>query len=211
MRFVLIGPPASGKGTQGHRLAGDLALSYLSTGYLLRSQIREKTPEGLEADVFLKNGQYVPDTLIFPMVERWLDKHQDNWIIDGFPRTLSQAEGFDKLLGRTGGSLNRAIALEASFDTLAARVSKRVQCPNCSAVSSQVNDPAGSLCKCGGLFRVRFDDDLENFRSRHQQFERFTLPVVDFYRKSGRLKRIDASGSADDVFERLQSKLTQDM
>ncbi len=201
MRLVLIGPPASGKGTQGQRLAQLRGWSYLSTGSLLRSQVREQTPEGVLADSFLQKGQYVPDELIFPMVDRWLQQHPDQWILDGFPRTLKQAEGFAGLLEKRNSPLAAAILLDVDFETLLQRMISRVECDRCGKTSNESNNPIGSQCvACDGSFRERADDEVENFKSRYQQFQKHTSPVIDFYERNGLLKRIDARGSADDVF-----------
>jgi adenylate kinase len=133
MRLVLLGPPASGKGTQGRRLAKRYGLDYLSTGALLREAVENRTQLGLAAEPILARGRYLPDNLMSPILGEWLDRHDSGsgWVLDGFPRTLDQAEYLEKWLGDHGAKLDVAISLEAPLDELVSRTLDRVECPDC--------------------------------------------------------------------------------
>ena len=123
MRIVILGPPAYGKGTQGCRLAASLGLGYLSTGALLRENIEESTPLGLTAEPIHARGCYLPDDLMCPILADWLGKNDSGkaWVLDGFPRSLPQAEFLDGWLSENGAALDAAVALEAPFDELLRR------------------------------------------------------------------------------------------
>lgn len=206
-RFVLLGPPASGKGTQGRRLAEVLGIDYLSTGALLRREVDAGTKLGHEANKFLERGQYLPDELMETILSGWLANHPAGWVLDGFPRTLAQAQWLDARLAATGG-LTAAIALEAPAAVLARRVADRLECQTCRWTSSRTAMGSNRTCpRCGGTLASRPDDDVENFRSRHASFVALTLPAVAYYDQRGILVRADGSGEAEPVFQQLLSTL----
>lgn len=202
MRLVLLGPPASGKGTQGRRIANRYQLDYLSTGALLREAVENRTPLGLAAEPILAQGGYLPDELISPILGDWLDRHDHGtgWVIDGFPRTLGQAKYLEKWLADHGAKLDAAVSLEASFAELILRIHDRVECPDCrwTGKRSELSDQ-GKCPECGGPANSRADDDEENFRRRHKQFMENTIPAIDFYRESGILIEVIATGTREET------------
>ena len=214
MRTVLLGPPASGKGTQGRRLAESLGLGYLSTGALLRENVENRTELGLAAEPILARGGYLPDELMCPILADWLEENHgaSGWVLDGFPRSLPQAEFLDAWLAGKGAELDAAIALEVPFDELLDRIRHRVECPECrwSGQRDQLAD--GSVCpKCGHPAGPREDDDEANFRNRHAEFTQLTVPVIDRYRKAGKLIAVPATAPKDEVaatiLSRFQSRI----
>ncbi len=210
MRVVLLGPPASGKGTHGRRLASALKLDYLSTGALLRENIEERTPLGLAAEPILTRGGYLPDDLMCPVISDWLEKHPDSpgWVLDGFPRSLPQAEYLDRQLSHHGRKLDAAIALEVPFDDLLIRICNRVECPECrwSGQKDQLSFDA-NCPECGHPAAPRADDDEKNFRNRHAEFSELTLPVIDRYRNAGKLLSIPATAPKDEVAAAILEEL----
>lgn len=202
MRIVILGPPASGKGTQGRRLSASLGLAYLSTGALLRENVADHTPLGLTAEPILARGEYLPDDLMNPLLADWLDKNEtlSGWVLDGFPRSLPQALFLDRWLAENNASLAAAIALEAPFDELLRRTRNRVECPACRWSGQRTELSSDDLCpKCDFPASPRDDDREENFRNRHSEFTALTLPVIDFYRSSGRLISVPATGTKDET------------
>ena len=202
MRIVLLGPPASGQGTQGRKLSASLGLGYLSTGALLRENIEEATPLGLVATPILARGGYLPDELMCPILTGWLVKNDSGkgWVLDGFPRSIPQAEFLDRWLSENGAKLDAAVALEAPFDQLLKRIRNRVECPACRWSGQRYELSAGELCpKCVSPAAPRDDDFEENFRNRHAEFIDLTIPVIDFYRSSGKLISIPATGTKDET------------
>ena len=210
MRIVLLGPPASGKGTQGRRLSAHLGLGYLSTGALLRENIEESSPLGLAAAPILARGGYLPDDLMCPILGDWLGKNDSGkgWVLDGFPRSMPQAVFLDRWLLENGVALAAAVALEAPFDELLRRIRDRVECPGCRWSGQRPELSEGDRCpKCGDPAAPRDDDREENFRNRHSEFTALTVPVIDFYRSSGRLMPIPATGTKDETAATILSSL----
>ncbi|BCU77249.1 nucleoside monophosphate kinase [Luteolibacter sp. LG18] len=199
LRVVLLGPPASGKGTQGRRLAEAAGVAYLSTGALLREAVEELTPLGLQAKPILDRGGYLPDDLMCGILGEWLARHPDGWVLDGFPRSVPQAEFLERWLGDHDQALDRVIALDVPMEELLHRIQARVECPECRW-SGQATQASGDRCPvCGSTVSRREDDDEENFRSRHAAYSRYTLPLVDFYDQRGLLSHQNATASADEV------------
>lgn len=200
-RIVLMGPPASGKGTQGRRLAKALGLGYLSTGSLLRHHVAEQTPLGHKAEPILARGAYLPDDLMEPILEDWLVKQDDcGWVLDGYPRSQPQAEWLDQWLADRGKSLDAAICLEVPFSELLSRVLDRVECPECRWSGNTGDLGENHVCpKCGGTAGRRSDDTEENLTSRFREYIEITGPAIEWYRERGTLDIVDATAPPDDV------------
>lgn len=200
VRVVLLGPPASGKGTQGRRVADRLGLAYLSTGALLREHVENGTALGRQAKPILDRGEYLPDGLMCGIIGAWLDARSGGWVLDGFPRSLPQAEYLARRLEEKGAVLDGALYLDVPFDELLGRIRSRVECPECRWSGRKAQAAGGGNCpECGAVVGSREDDTEENFRSRHQQFVEITMPAVEWYRSHGKLIPVDASRAVDDV------------
>lgn len=201
LRVVLLGPPASGKGTQGRRLAASLGLGYLSTGAVLREQMETGTDLGKQAEPILARGEYLPDDLMCPILADWLSRQTGGWVLDGFPRSVPQAVFLDDWLARHGLKLDAAVSLEVPFEQLLARIHNRVECPECRW-SGQLTHEA-KCPVCGGSAGPRADDSEENFRSRHAEFVSLTQPVITHYRQAGLLSSCEATPPESEVAARL--------
>ncbi len=202
--IVLLGPPASGKGTQGRRLAAALGLGYLSTGAVLREQIGQGTSLGKQAGPILARGEYLPDELICPIVAQWLARQAAGWVLDGFPRSLPQAVFLEDWLADHGLKLDAAVSLEVPLEGLLARIQGRVECPECRWSGQQPQLLNGRHCpECGDSAGRRADDSERNFRGRHAEFTRLTRPVIEFYRQRGLLSPCEATAPQDEVAARL--------
>jgi adenylate kinase len=191
-------------------LAGDLGLAYLGTGALLRSAVEEKTELGRQAEPILARGEYLPDELMNPIMGEWLAKQAGGWVLDGYPRSVSQADFLAKWLEDRDQRLSAAILLEVPVDELLVRLGNRLECPECrwSGPRQELNG-AGRCPECGGVVAPRPDDSPANFRSRLAEYEEHTLPVVARYEKAGLLRRFDATRSPDEVAKRLLELVSQ--
>ena len=204
LRVVLLGPPASGKGTQGRRLAASPGLGYLSTGALLREQMEMGSDLGKQAEPILARGEYLPDDLMCPILADWLSRQSSGWVLDGFPRSLPQAVFLDDWLARHGLKLDAAVSLEVPFDQLLARIQNRVECPECRWSGQRGHLTSGGECPvCGSSAGSRADDSEENFRSRHAEFVNLTQPVIGYYRQADLLSSCDATTPEGEVAARL--------
>lgn len=193
-RIVLLGPPASGKGTQGRRLAGVLGLGYLSTGALLREHVESGTELGKQAEPILARGEYLPDELMFPILADWLERQTGGWVLDGFPRSVPQAVFLDDWLAGRGLRLDAAISLEVPFEELLARTRNRVECPECRWSGQRPQLKTGDKCpECATPAGRRADDSEANFISRHAEFMSLTQPVIEHYQHLGVLTACDAT------------------
>ncbi|MEO5715773.1 MAG: nucleoside monophosphate kinase [Luteolibacter sp.] len=200
LRIVLLGPPASGKGTQGRRLAESLGLGYLSTGALLRENVENHTPLGQQAKPILDRGEYLPDELMCPILADWLSRQTGGWVLDGFPRSLPQAVFLDAWLAKNRLKLDAAVSLEVPFDQLLARIHDRVECPECRWSGNRAQLLSESNCPlCESPAGPRADDSEENFRSRHSEFVSLTQPAIDHYRKVNMLRTCDATAPQDEA------------
>lgn len=213
MRIVLLGPPASGKGTQGRAIAAQMGLNYLSTGALLREAIDNRCELGLAAEPILARGGYLPDALMEPILGEWLVRHDDKngWVLDGFPRSLGQAQYLDQWLSSHGKKLDMAITLAAPYEDLVSRIRSRVECPDCrwSGKTDELRD--AEFCPtCGGLATARHDDSEENYKNRYAEYVAYTLPVIDFYREASSLLSVSANGTREvisaEIFSHLAAK-----
>ncbi|MEM9079127.1 MAG: nucleoside monophosphate kinase [Verrucomicrobiota bacterium] len=194
--FSLLGPPACGKGTQGGRLSEYLGVSYLSTGARLRKEITDGSKLGKRAQVYLDRNEYVPDELAIELVEGWLESSEEGWVLDGFPRSVRQAE---YLLGRTGGRF-AGLMLDVPEDELRERVTKRKECVECGLV---VGGEVTACPKCPGRLVVRKDDSLVAFEKRLVAYKMNTIPVLEFLESEDKLVVLSGTGTVDDVWERF--------
>lgn len=202
-RIILLGPPASGKGTQGRRLAGALDLGYLSTGALLREEVESGTALGALAKPILDRGEYLPDDLMCRIIGEWLVRQRGGWVLDGFPRSVPQAEFLDHHLAEAGCALDVAISLEVPKSQLLERMRSRVECPECRWTGQILQAPERRCPNCSASVLARADDHEENFLSRYSEFERLTRPVIAHYRAQGLLMECDATAAPEEVAQTL--------
>ena len=205
MRIVFMGPPGAGKGTQARRLAEMTGMKHLSTGDILRAEVAAESELGLLAKSFMERGDYVPDSHIIAMIQKHIDDPA-GVLLDGFPRTLIQAESLDQSLQAVGLSIDKVIHFTVNTDELVKRISSRAICLRCQLPYNLVsNAPVnkGVCDKCGGRVLVRDDDKPDAINNRMNVYETQTAPVLDYYRAHGVVEEISAAGSPDSVFQAL--------
>lgn len=205
---MLLGPPASGKGTQADRLSAAFGIPHVSTGALLRSECERGTPLGREADAFTRNGGLVPDELAIRIVTSWMESHGTMFLFDGFPRTVGQAESLDAALSGLHAPLDLIVLLELGEEEIEKRILNRLTCLSCGATfsSSLHRHAAGDACpRCGSPLVRRKDDSPEALGERLKVYRELTLPVVDYYERTSPqlLHRIVAGEGSDVVFAQL--------
>jgi adenylate kinase len=210
-RLVLLGPPASGKGTQAELIQNRLGVPTTSTGAILRKEAKERTPLGLEAEQIISKGELAPDSLVMQVVEAWLETHPDAFLFDGFPRTVEQAKAFAKILQQRQAPLDLAIALAVSVEAIRTRMSLRLVCANCGKVVSMgrhvrfSHDPCPN---CGGPLEKRSDDNDEALERRLEAYWEKTVPVYKYY--GSLLVEIDAGRDAEAVFADIAGLIQDD-
>ena len=211
MKIIFIGPPGSGKGTQAKRLAGRFEIPHISTGDMLREAVAAGTPVGQQAASIMAAGQLVPDDLMIAMIDDRLSRPDatKGFILDGFPRTLVQAEKLESLVGNGKGDL-RVLQLLVPDDAIVRRITLRRTCAQCGAIYHLENQPPAndSVCdRCGAEVIARPDDTEEAVRKRLESFHRQTMPVATFYKSKSILREVDGIGPVDEVFERIEQSL----
>jgi len=212
-RIVLLGPPASGKGTQAERLSEAFGISHVSTGALLRSECERGTALGREADAWTCKGLLVPDELAVRIVATWMQANGPRFIFDGFPRTVGQAEHLDKSLAELQAPLDLVILLELSEEAIRHRILERISCLKCGATYSATlhGIAEGQPCpRCGAPLVRRKDDSAEALEQRLEVYRELTLPVVAYYERTSPaiLHRIDAGRGSDEIFSLISALVT---
>jgi adenylate kinase len=210
LRFVLMGPPGVGKGTQAVHLKEHAGVAHVSTGDLLRAAMQDGTELGRKAKGFVESGGLVPDSLMGELLARRLSEPDSarGFILDGFPRTAAQVEILDGILNRLGVALDRVFILTAPEGEIVRRLSGRRMCSSCGAlyhVESKPPRSAGACDACGAPVIQRADDNEEVIRKRLRVYLEQTLPVADAYRKRGLLMEVDGTGGPGDVWRRLEA------
>jgi adenylate kinase len=211
-RIVLLGPPASGKGTQAELIRRTFQIPVTSTGAILRQEAKRGTPLGLQIQTIITGGQLAPDELIMEVVAVWMDASDGSFGFDGFPRTLPQAIGFDTLLDRRQQPLELALFLDVSEETVIRRMSTRLTCRTCGkavTVGRQVQSKTDPCPNCRGVLEVRTDDNREALVTRLVEFRKKSLPVSDFYREHNILAVIDGDREVEQVFVDVQRKIRE--
>jgi adenylate kinase len=211
LNLVLLGPPGSGKGTQGERLQQDLELPYYATGDILRAAVREETGLGLQARSYMDRGDLVPDEVIVGVIAERLSSSEaeDGFILDGFPRTTVQAEALDAELRRLGRALTATIFINVPDGEVVRRLGGRRTCANGHIFHVEFDPPEreGICDVCGAPLAVRDDDKPDVIRTRLDRYHTETEPLVDYYEDGGLLHRIDGSGAPDEVYESIRATL----
>jgi adenylate kinase len=211
LNLILLGPPGSGKGTQGEILQQDLDLPYYATGDILRAAVREGTEIGREAKGFMDRGDLVPDEVIVGVIAERIDQPEaaDGFILDGFPRTEPQAEALGKKLSELGREVSAVLLIEVPTDEVVRRLGGRRQCPNGHVFHVEFDPPEKErVCDvCGAALEVRDDDKPEVITNRLSLYREKTEPLIEYYASRGLLQRVDGAQTPEKVTERIRAVL----
>jgi adenylate kinase len=208
MRIILLGAPGSGKGTQAKKLEADRNIPQVSTGDMLRAAVAAGTRFGLQAKAIMDAGNLVSDDIMLGIISERLAEPDasEGFILDGFPRTEQQALDLSDLLDQMGTPLDTAVLMDVDFDILMKRLTGRRTCSLTGKLLNIYFSPQEELDECtnaGGELEQREDDNEEVIRNRLDVYREQTEPLVEFYRKRGKLKTVDADGTIDEVYERF--------
>lgn len=200
MKLIFLGPPGAGKGTQAERIAAKEHIAHISTGDMLRAEMRNGTELGLKAKALIEKGELVPDEVIIGMVRnRILEPDCENgFLLDGFPRTVAQADALAEIT-----DIDFVIDVEVPSERLIDRIGGRRMCPDCGAAFHVSTYPQVNCDKCGGKLYIRDDDRPETVRNRLTVYEKQTKPLIDYYERKGILKIVDGDTGIDEVTEQI--------
>jgi adenylate kinase len=214
MRLVFIGPPGAGKGTQAKLLRDHYHIAHISTGDMLRERMFAATPTGLRVKPFVDRGDLVPDSLMVEMVAERLNDPDASagFLLDGYPRTLAQAQALDATLNALGAKLDAALLLDVDDDELVRRLGGRWTCgnPDCGAVYNLPAQPptvAGRCDRCNSALLQRLDDRPETIRTRLREYHAKTAPVIEYYRQNSLLRSVSGIGDVEDIQRRIRGEL----
>ncbi|MBR3357780.1 MAG: adenylate kinase [Solobacterium sp.] len=212
MNILIMGPAGAGKGTMSELILQEYDIPHISTGDMLRENVRNNTELGKEAKSYMEAGKLVPDDVINAMVEKRLQEPdcQKGYLLDGFPRTLVQAEAFSAIAEKIGKPIESVIALEVDFEVLKDRITGRRICPKCGAIYHIRNHPSkveGICDNCGSELSQRKDDTVEQLIVRMDEYEKSTKPVIDFYEARGVVTHVNAAKDKTVVFEEIKEAL----
>lgn len=207
VKIILLGPPGAGKGTQAKSISNKYSIPHISTGDIFRKNISENTPLGIEAKSYMDNGQLVPDEVTINMVKDRLQQEdcKQGYLLDGFPRTVSQAEALQDFLDSRSESLDTALLIEVPRDFILERMTGRRVCPSCGASYHIKFNPAvnGKCELCGSDVVQRKDDTEETVKERLDVYEKQTQPLIDFYKDKNLLSTVDGTQAINKVFESI--------
>jgi adenylate kinase len=212
MNLILLGPPGAGKGTQAKRLVETYGIPQISTGDMLREAVKNQTELGMEAKKYMDAGQLVPDEVVIGLVKERLSKPDcdQGFMLDGFPRTVGQAEELDKVLAEMNKDIDHVVSIEVPNEELMGRLTGRRTCKQCGAGYHVIFDPPkveGKCDKCGGELYQRDDDNEATVSNRLKVYESQTKPLIDYYQGKGLLRPIDGVGGIDEIFGRIKAVL----
>ena len=213
MRVILLGGPGVGKGTQAQKLSEKYDVPHIATGDILRQSVKDRTEMGLMAKFYMDKGQLVPDDVVVGIIEDRLAQSDAGagFVLDGFPRTIPQARALDGLTAKMNMPLDAVINIRASADTIVRRLSGRRTCQDCQAVYHVEHSPpknAGVCDRCGGQLYQREDDKEETIKNRLQVYEKQTSPLIDYYRRSGKLKEVSGDSTIEEVYTEICNSLS---
>ncbi|MCL4509495.1 MAG: adenylate kinase [Bacteroidetes bacterium] len=211
MRIILFGPPGVGKGTQAKILSSELKIVHIATGDILREAISRGSELGKKAKTYMDRGELVPDDVVIGIIQDRLKESdaKNGFILDGFPRTLPQAEALDKVFEKAGIKIDRVVSMEVDKNVLMKRLTSRRVCRNCGSIYNLLVDKLeDSKCpKCGGELYQRDDDKQETIERRFEVYQKQTKPVREFYSKKKMLVEVDGIGEIDEITKRLKKAL----
>ncbi|WP_144556177.1 adenylate kinase [Bacillus pumilus] len=212
MNLVLMGLPGAGKGTQAERIVDNYGIPHISTGDMFRAAMKEETQLGLEAKSFIDKGELVPDEVTIGIVRERLGKNdcEQGFLLDGFPRTVAQAEALEDILKDLGRTIDYVINIKVDKDALMERLTGRRICKNCGATYHLVFNPPAkeNVCdKCGGELYQRADDNAETVSTRLEVNLKQTEPLLNFYSEKGYLANIDGAKHINDVYADIKDLL----
>jgi adenylate kinase len=210
LNLILLGPPGAGKGTQAERLRGDFDLPYLATGDMLRQHVKQGTEIGKEAKAYMDAGDLVPDELIIKMLlERIEDEGDDGFLLDGFPRSVPQADALDEAIASRGRRLTAVLLIDAPDDVLVRRISGRRVSENGRTYHVEFDPPKveGVDDEDGTALILRDDDRPEVVRKRLETYERQPKPLIDYYEERGLLQRFDGTRPPTEVHDHIRATL----
>lgn len=212
MKIIMLGAPGAGKGTQAKRIAEKYHIPHISTGDIFRANIKEGTELGKKAKNYMDQGLLVPDELVVDLVADRIQKDdcQDGFILDGFPRTIPQAESLDAALAKMGGAMDYAIDVDVPDEDIVTRMGGRRACVGCGATYHVQFNPTrqdGICDSCGERLILRDDDKPETVQKRLDVYHEQTQPLIEYYSKAGILKTVDGTLEMDDVFAAIASIL----
>jgi len=215
MRIVLLGAPGSGKGTQAQKLITEYGIPQISTGDLLRAAVAANSELGQRAKSAMDNGQLVSDDIVLGMIEERLQDAdtQKGFILDGFPRNLSQAASLDTLLAKSGKPLQGALLINVEFDVLLKRITGRLSCKSCGAIFNRFTSPPsveGTCDNCGATeLYHRADDNEETIGKRLETYEKETAPLVNYFNEKGLLLKVEGIGEIEEITAAVKAELAK--
>ncbi len=212
LNLVFLGPPGAGKGTQAERISKRLGLKRITPGDILRKEVGKGTRLGKEVEEYMKRGELVPDEMVLEIIGAELKRVGQGFILDGFPRTVAQAKGLDKILESRRWPLHAVIFLDVSDDEIVRRLGARRICLRCGAVYNMITSPPrnNETCdRCGAHLVRRRDDEPETIRKRLQVYTQETAPLIDYYEEKGLLVRIDGARPSDLVTYSVEKALEE--
>ena len=213
MKIIMLGAPGAGKGTQAKRVAEEFKIPHISTGDIFRANIRDNTELGKKAKEYMDKGLLVPDELTCDLVMNRISEAdcKDGFVLDGFPRTIPQADALTKALEEKGMSMDAAVDIEVPDENIIGRMAGRRFCPKCGATYHVVALPpkAEGICDNDGeKLVIRDDDKEETVRNRLSVYHKETQPLIDYYKKAQILKTVDGTKTADEVFDGIKAVLS---
>jgi adenylate kinase len=213
MNLILLGPPGAGKGTQAKMMIDKYHIPQISTGDILRAALKERTPLGLKAKEYMDKGLLVPDEVVIDIIKERLKEAdcQKGYILDGFPRTVAQAQALDKVLASMNTAIDDVISIEVDKGELIKRLTGRRTCRQCGRGYHVIFDPPTNkdLCdKCQGELYQRDDDNEDTVRNRLEVYDSQTFPLIQYYKEKTLIRSIDGQGSIQQIFDRIVKVLS---
>ncbi len=213
MNLILLGPPGAGKGTQAKMMIDKYHLPQISTGDILRAALKERTPLGLKAKEYMDKGLLVPDEVVIDIIRERLKEPdcRNGYILDGFPRTVAQAQALDKVLADMHSAIDHVISIDVEKGELIKRLTGRRTCRQCGRGYHVIFDPSlnKDLCdKCQGELYQRDDDNEDTVRNRLDVYDSQTFPLIQYYKEKNLLRSIEGQGSIQQIFDRIAEVLS---